>query len=314
LVVGEPQILGQVKEAVRIAGEAKSLGVVLNRLTQRTMWVAKHIRTNTAIGRFNVGIGNAGVFLSQQIFSTLRGRRALLIGVGEMGRQVAKAMLNAGIGELLVANRTPSRSIAMAEEFGATALRYEHVSDYLHRVDIVITATGAARPILGVSDIKAAMRVRRYRPLFLVDLAVPRNIAPAVEGIPQAYLFNVDDLTAVMERGRKAREEASREAERIVTEETKRFAERLATLEVNDALGEVIRQMDDLRRGELERSRKLLDELTEAQRASVEAMTKALVKKVLHRPLLQIRHAVRDGDVQKAKTLLKALSDPDEPR
>jgi glutamyl-tRNA reductase len=291
---------------VRIADEAESLGTVLNRLTQRTLWVAKQVRTNTDIGKSNVGIGNAGVFLAQQIFSTLRGRRVMLVGVGEMGRQVAKAMVNSGIRELLVANRTLSKSLEMAQEFGATALRFEHIREYLHRVDIVITATGATRPILSVADVRGAMRSRRYRPLFLVDLAVPRNIASEVENLDQAYLFNVDDLTKVMDKGKKAREEASQAAERIVALETERFSDRLATLEVNEAIGEITRQVEQIRTAELMRSRKLLETLDPVQRSAIDRMTRSMMKKVLHSPLRSIRDAVKQGDVGGVDVMLNA--------
>lgn len=306
LVIGEPQILGQVKDAVRLAEESHALGAILHRLSQRTLWVAKQVRTHTDIGRFNVGIGNAGVSLAQQIFSTLRGRRALLVGVGEMGRQVAKAMLDAGIDELIVANRTFARAVELAETFGGTPVRFDRMHDYLPRVDIVITATGARRPILGTADVKAALRARRYRPLFLVDLAVPRNIAAEVGELAQAYLFNVDDLQAVMDRGKRAREAASAEAERFVDHETERFNERLAALEVNDAIGAIVRHAEDLRIEEVERSRRLLQSLDATQRADLDAMTQALVKKLLHHPLNAIRAARKAEDARALQALVDA--------
>jgi glutamyl-tRNA reductase len=314
LVVGEPQILGQVKEAVRIAEEAKSLGTVLNRLTQRTLWVAKQVRTNTDIGRHNVGVGNAGVFLAQQIFSTLRGRRALLVGAGEMGRQVAKALLQSGIDELFVASRTMARSVEVAEEFGATPLPYDRFLEYLARVDIVITATAATRPIVAAEDVRQALRARRYASLLLIDLSVPRNISPEVDKLDQAYLFNVDDLTQVVERGKQARVAASGEAERIVEEETRRFADRLASLELNDAIGAVARKAEALRRAELHRSRKLIGSLEPEQVEAVDRMTTALTKKLLHGTLTGVREAMRQGDLAKVEVLLGAFAvDEDEP-
>src|SRR5690606_4361155 len=137
---------------------------------------AKHVRSHTDIGRFNVGVGNAGVFLAEQIFGRLDGRVALLVGTGEMGRQVARAMVGAGVGELVVANRTFSGATELAQEFGGTAVPFERVEDWLQRVDIVIVATGAARPVITVAQVRQALRARRYRPLFLVDLSVPRNV------------------------------------------------------------------------------------------------------------------------------------------
>lgn len=308
LVVGEPQILGQVKAALRVAEEAASLGTILHRLAQRSLWVAKQVRTRTEIGRHNVGIGNAGVALARQIFSTLRGRRVMLVGVGEMGRQVARAMLTHGVDELVVTNRTFEKAVELAEAHGGTPVAYERMRDYLPRVDIVITATGATRPILAASDIKAALKQRRYRPLFLVDLSVPRNIDEDVERLDQAYLFNVDDLVKVMERGRAARQAASTQAEAICVEEANRFIEQLAVLEVNDDLARITRWAEEVRTAELARSKKL-DGLTEEQRVAVEAMSRAMVKKILHRPLQGVRAAAKAGEAERLAWLLEVLGE-----
>jgi glutamyl-tRNA reductase len=307
LVIGEPQILGQVKESVRLAEEAHSLGAVLNRLTQRTLWVAKQVRTRTEIGRANVGVGNAGVFLAQQIFSTLRGRKALLVGAGEMGRQVAKALLQEGVSELAVSSRTLARSMELAAEFGASAVPFDRFAEQLAHVDIVMTATGATRPILFADDVRRAMRARRNRALLLIDLSVPRNISPEVDQLDQAYLFNVDDLTQVVERGKSARAAASGEANKIVEEETARFSQRLASLEINDALGAVVRKAEGLRVGELSRSRKLVQSLDEPQREALDRLTAALTRKLLHGTLTGIREAMKEGDHKRIDALLSAF-------
>lgn len=311
LVVGEPQILGQVKQAVRLAGEAHTLGAVLQRLAQRSLHVAKHVRTHTDIGRYTVGIGNAGVQLAEQIFGTLQGRRALLVGTGEMGRQVATAMVHAGLDELLVANRTFERAVELAQLHGGTPVPYERIGDYLARVDVVITATGAQRPILDLRRVEQAVRARRGRPLFLVDLAVPRNIAPEVERLDLAFLFNVDDLTRVMELGKRAREAASREAEAYVEDEATRFAEQLETLAVEAGIGRIGQRAEALRRAELARTAAVLDRLDPQQRARVEAMTRALTKKLLHFPLRHVREAVRRGDLATVEALLAAWDEPE---
>lgn len=310
LVLGEPQILGQVKTAVRLAGDAGALGAVLNRLTQRTFWVAKQVRTRTELGRATVGVGNAGVKLAESIFTSLDGRRAMLVGTGEMGRQVAAAMVHAGVGELVVANRTFDRAVALAEGFGGTPIHLDRVSEYLARVDIVIVATAAARPVIEAADVAEALRVRRYAPLFLVDLSVPRNIDPAVDRLERAFVFNVDDLRQVTERGMAAREEASTQAEAFVAREADRFARRLGDLRVNERIGAVVRTVEALRIEELARSERVLAELTDAQRAGIDAMTRALAKKVLHRPLAQLRAALRAGDVSAAEAILAAWDAP----
>lgn len=309
LVVGEPQILGQVKDAVRVADENQSLGRVLNALTRRTLQVAKKVRSETDIGRFRVGVGNAGVDLALQIFGELDGRRALLLGVGEMGTQVAHALQSAGLEELLVANRTYERAVALSKEHGATPITWDRIDEYLSRVDIVIAATGASEPIVTLRQIRKALRKRRYRPLFLVDLAVPRNIEPRIDSLDGAYLFNVDDLRQVVDEGLRQREAAREDAEQVVAGEAQRFVQALARIEVGPKIGDITRGMELARAAELERSKALVESLDEAQRAQLEALTRSLVKRVLHRPLRAIHAAARDGDSMRLEHLLDAWED-----
>ncbi|MCB9676065.1 MAG: glutamyl-tRNA reductase [Alphaproteobacteria bacterium] len=305
LVVGEPQILGQVKDAVRLAEESRSLGRVLGRLTRQTLSVAKRVRTETRIGEARVGVGNAGVDLALQIFGRLDDKRALLVGVGEMGQQVARAMVGAGLKELIVANRTYERSVECASEFGGTPIAWDRMIEYLGQVDVVITATGATKPIIQPDDVRRALRVRRYRPLFLVDLAVPRNIAPGVDDIDEAFLFNVDDLTHVMEQGKREREKAAAEADALVADEANRFMARLAEVEVGEHIGAITRRAETIRLEEIERTAKVLEQLDPKQRQAVEAMTKAMVKKLLHGQITHLRNAAREGDAEVIETLLK---------
>ena len=192
LVVGEPQILGQVKDAVRIAEEVGALGFTLGHLARHALAVAKRVRTETAIGRSRVGVGRAGVELARQLFGALDGRRALLVGVGKMGRQVAKALLGSGLSGLLVANRTLAHAQSLAAELECSALLpLTEVGAALEHVDIVITATSAMAPIIGPEVVRQALHKRRHRPLFFIDLAVPRNIDAAVGELDGAYLFDV---------------------------------------------------------------------------------------------------------------------------
>ena len=313
LVVGEPQILGQVKEAVRVAEESASLGRVLNALCRRTLQVAKRVRTDTEIGRNRVGVGNAGVDLALQIFGGLDGRRALLLGVGEMGTQVAHALRTAGLAELVVANRTFERAVEIATAESATAIPWDRFEEYLSRVDIVIAATGSSKPIVDRAMIATALRRRRYAPLFLVDLSVPRNVDPRVDELEGAYLFNVDDLRQVVDAGRAAREAARAEAERVVGDEASRFVAALHETQVGPRIGEITRHFEGLRAAEIERSRKLVDSLDDAQREALDKLTRALVKKVLHRPLQQLHEAARSGDQAWLDHLVDALLDAPPP-
>lgn len=314
LVVGEPQILGQVKDAVRLAEESSSLGRVLYPLTQRTLSVAKLVRSTTEIGQSRVGIGNAGVDLAMQIFGSLEGKRAMLVGVGEMGRQVSRGLLSAGLAELLVANRTFERSVELAAEHGGTPVPYERLEDYLPRADILIVATGAAHPIITVPMVKTALRDRRYRTIFLIDLSVPRNIDPAIGDIEDAYLFNVDDLSKVMEAGRAARETAARAALLLVDEEADKFLASLREIDINDDLRMLNAFAEEIRAAEIERSKKLTASLDPSQIEQLEAMTKAIVKKLMHRPTMAIRAAAKSGDNERARALVEQWKEQSAPR
>ncbi len=305
LVVGEPQILGQVKDAVRLAEETSTLGRVLYPLTQRTMSVAKLVRSSTEIGQSRVGIGNAGVDLAMQIFGSLEGRRAMLVGVGEMGRQVARALLSAGLAELLVANRTFERSVELASEHGGTPVPYERMADYLPRADIVITATGAQHPILTVPMVRQALRDRRYRTIFLIDLSVPRNIEPAVQELEEAYLFNVDDLSRVVEEGKAARVQAARQAMKLVDDEADRFLASLREIDVAEHLRLMNDSAERMRLAEFERSKKLVGSLQPNQVEQLDAMTKALVRKLLHRQMTALRAAAKSGDEERVRALIE---------
>ena len=303
LVLGEPQILGQVKDAVRMAEEAQTLGRMLHPLARRTLSVAKKVRTETDIGKSRVGIGNAGVDLALQVFGGLRGKRALLVGVGEMGRQVAQALLGEGLDELLVTNRTAERAEELARDVGGTAVPWDRLADYLARVDIAIAATGARKPVLTNTMVHAALRARRWRPIFLIDLSVPRNIAPDVDDLEEAFLFNIDDLEQVVTEGQRARAAAAAEATSLVDREVHKFVQSLAQIDVGQEIGRITRAANALRAAELDRSKKLLESLDDDQRAALDNMTKALVKKMLHGHIQLIRDAAAGGDEAKLEVL-----------
>lgn len=309
LVLGEPQILGQVKQAVRVAAESDTLGAVLHPLTQRTFSVARRVRNETDIGRSRVGVGNAGVDLALQIFGGLEGKRCMLVGVGEMGRQVATALLSAGLDELLVTNRTFERSVELASAFGGTPVPFERMADYLPRADIVLTATGAPEPVITSAMVRQALRARHYRTLFLIDLSVPRNIDASIAEIEDAYLFNIDDLSQVVAEGRKARELAAHAALELVEVEADRFIDTLRALDVKAELGALAARAEGIRASEVARSRKLSESLSPDQAKALDAMTRAMVKKLLHGPFRAIRDAARDGDNERLETLLAMWKD-----
>jgi len=309
MVVGEPQILGQVRDAVRVAEEAASLGPLLRPLTQRTLSVAKRVRNETDIGRNRVGIGNAGVDLAMQVFGGLGDKRALLVGVGEMGRQVARALLGEGLQELLITNRTFEHSAELATRHGGTAVPFDRLTDYLARVDILIAATGARQPLITQTMVREALRARRYRPVFLVDLAVPRNIAPSVDDIDEAFLFNIDDLQQVVKTGIRLREDAAETANQLVDAEAEKFVRSLSELDIAPKIQGLTAAADVIRQAEIGRSKKLVDSLDPDQRAALEHLTRALVKKLLHRQIQAARTAAREGDSVRLEALLQGWED-----
>ncbi len=309
LVLGEPQILGQVKTAVRVAEEAASLGRVLRPLAEKTMSVAKRVRTETDIGKNRVGIGNAGVDLAMQVFGGLDDKRAMLVGVGEMGRQVARALLGEGLQELLITNRTFERSAELATQHGGTAVPFDRLADYMPRVDIVIAATGARQPIITPAMVRAALRARRYRPIFLVDLAVPRNIDSDVDNIDEAFLFNIDDLQNVVSAGQRQREVAAEAAGRLVDAEADKFIRSLSDIAIGPTIRDMTVAADGIRAAEILRSKKLLETLDDTQREALEQLTKAMVRKLLHRQIQAIKQAARDGDSQSVDVLANIWKD-----
>lgn len=309
LVVGEPQILGQVKTAVRLAEETETLGRLLRPLTRRTFSLAKKIRTHTQIGESTVGVGSAGVDLARQIFGELRSRRAMLIGTGHMGVEVAKSLQHAGLDELIIVNRTFEHAVDLAQQVGGTPVSMERLAEYLPRVDIVLAATAARQPILNVDTVRRALKKRKYKPLFLMDLSVPRNIAPAIDELDAAYLFNVDDLAGIVEQGHKARREASRQAEEMVHTEVTQFVRLMSDVEIGPMISRLTEKVESIRMQELKRSRRFMDGLSEEQQEELEVVTTAMVRKILHGPLRTLREAGRDGDIAQVRRILELWKD-----
>jgi glutamyl-tRNA reductase len=313
MVLGEPQILGQVKQAYRLAAGSAAAGPLLHRMMDRALHVAKRVRTETGIGREAVSVGRAGVELARQVFGGLSDRSALLIGAGAHGKLVARSMLSHGLDELVVANRTFDRAARLAEMFGATATPLHEMHHYLDRVDVVVTSTGAGRTLLHRRDLQPIMRRRRWRPLVLIDLSVPRNIDPDVSDIEGVYCFDVDDLQEVAELGIEKRHRAARVAEAIVDEETQRAWRLLLGESVNAEIGALVRHADEIRRGELDRARAALGPLDASQEQVLDAMSRALVKKLLHRPLTHSRALAEAGQTPELARLLDALVPPPAP-
>lgn len=296
LVLGEPQILGQVKQAFQAASTHGAMGRVMQPLLRRTLSVAKKVRTETRIGRDAVSVGSAGVELARSLFGRLGERRVLLIGAGEMGRLVAQSLLSKGVEELLVSTRTYDNAVKLAGEFGATAIPIEQLDAYLERVDIAVVSTSARHHLLTRARVLPIMKRRRYKPLLLIDLSVPRNVAPDVHELEGAFLYNVDDLTDIAREGMERRQQAASQAEALVAEEAVRCYRSLGARTADPVIAGLTRAAEEARVAELERSHSTLEALTPEQRQVIDAMTKAMFKRFLHSPIQKARAMAATGD------------------
>ena len=290
LVLGEPQILGQVKEAYReAAGRFRTTGPILNRLLHRTFSVAKRVRTETGIGSYAISVSYAAVELAKKIFGSLKGKTVLLVGAGEMAELAAQHLLSAGAARLLVANRTLSRAVELAEHYGGEALSLEELSDGLLSADIVISSTGAPGFVITRELVRPLLRARKHRPLFLVDIAVPRDVDPALNELENVYLFDIDDLKQVVEENLARRRKEALRAERLIEEEVLKFERWLRELAVYPTIKALRERAEEIRRRELARTLPRLRNLTEEEREALEVMTEALVQKLLHAPILYLK-------------------------
>jgi glutamyl-tRNA reductase len=291
VVQGEPQILGQVKDAFEYAGKAGTLGLVLNRLLKKTFSVAKKVRTETDIGGGAVSVSYAAVELAKKIFGDVEGRTAMIIGAGEMGELALKHLVGSGIKEVFVVNRTFEKAVALAEEFGGSAIKFEDFLDQLLITDIVISSTGAPHVIIHADDIRGLMSRRKYQPIFFIDIAMPRDIDDGVDDIDNAYLYNVDDLRAVVDSNKKEREKEAEKAEAMVSGEVSTFQKWVNSLQVVPTIVSLRGKIEEIRAVETDKVLGRLPDLSEKDRQQVKALTNAIVNKILHRPQAVLKEA-----------------------
>ncbi len=300
MVVGEPQILGQLKDAYRSASDTGSTGTVLNRLLHKAFSVAKRVRTETAIASHAVSISYAAVELARKIFGELNGKTAMLVGAGEMAELAAQHLKTHGIKRLIVANRTLERAVQLSKELGGEPIGLDEMDDALIEADIVISSTGAPGTVISGKRIKKIMRPRRHRLLFLIDIAVPRDIEPEVNKIDNVYLYDIDDLKGVVELNKSQREKEAKKAERIVEEEVIKFEQWLESLEIVPVIQKLQKKAENLRQRELDRSMKALKELTPKQKKAIETLTRSIVQKILHDPIITMKNGAKNGCDNKA--------------
>jgi glutamyl-tRNA reductase len=283
MVLGEPQILGQMKQAARVAEEAGTLGTLLNKLFQRTFSVAKEVRSTTAIGANIVSMAAAAVHLSERIFERLSDQSVLFIGAGEMIELCAAHFAGGKPKRLSIANRTPERALPIAERFGGDVLRLDEVGERLADYDIVVSCTASALPILGLGMVERALKARRHRPMVMVDLAVPRDIEAEVGQLDDVFLYTLDDLGQIVESGQESRQAAIVEAEEIITHRVDDFLHWMESRETVPIIRALRDTADRARRHELEHALKLLQRGDDPAQV-LDALSKGLTNKLLHPP------------------------------
>lgn len=297
MVLGEPQVLGQLKDAYHQARDAGTTGPVLSRLFEHSFSVAKRVRTDTAIGENPVSVAYAAVSMARHIFADIGENRALLIGAGQTVELVAQHLVQAGVQDIVVANRSLDRAEAVAERFGGRAISLAAIPDELPGADIVITSTGSQLPILGKGAVEKAIRKRKHRPVFMVDIAVPRDIESEVGDLDDVFLYTVDDLRDVIEENRRSREGAAQEAEHLVQSGAQEFMYQLRALDAVSVLKQFRGEAEAMRDAEVEKALKSLASGADPE-TLLRSMARSLTNKFLHHPTVQVRKATAEGRVE----------------
>lgn len=307
MVLGEPQILGQIKQAFQLASENGTVGKQLAQLFQHAFTVAKQVRTDTAIGSSPVSVAFAAVSLAKQIFGDLNNQSVLLIGAGETIELAARHLYSSGIGSMTIANRTLQRAQLLGEEYSATAVEIRDIPSVLHKADIVIASTAAPLPILGKGAVEDALKTRRHEPMLMVDIAVPRDIEPQVAELDDVFLYTVDDLQNVVEEGRKSRQKAADQAEEIVLSQVDQFMRKLRAMSAMGTIKEFRQNANGLQQELLEQSIQQLNNGGDPEKV-LRRFAHNFTNKLLHTPSARLREAGEDGRmdvIESAATLFR---------
>jgi len=284
MVVGEPQILGQIKSAYTIALENHATGLILNRLMHKAFAVAKRVKTETEIAKNAVSISYAAVELAKKIFEDITDKTVMLIGAGEMSELAARHLMNNGAGKILVTNRTYSRAVELAQEFRGSAIRFEDFINSLIHTDIIITSTGSPHYILHHHQVKDVLHLRRNKPILMIDIAVPRDLDPEINKIDNVYLYDIDDLQSVVHTNIEGREKEAEKADTIVSEEVLAFLKWMASLEVTPLIVLLRERLEQIRREELKKTLPKLNGISEQDKKAIESMSISMINKILHGP------------------------------
>lgn len=289
MIIGEAQILGQVKQAYGRSLECRTAGRVLNRLFKEALTLGKKVRTDTDIGESAVSISYAAVELAKRLFGELTHKSVLLVGAGKMSELTAKHLASNGIEKVLVTNRTFERAEEMAEKFDGEALPFNQLASSLAQADIIISSTGAPGIVIRKEQMIEAMRERKNRPVFLIDIAVPRDIDPDINNLYNAYLYDIDDLQGVVETNMAERQKEAEKAQAMISDNMKNFSKWTATLEVVPTITALRHKADMIRQKELKKAVSMLGNVDQAQVDTINAMAQAIINKLLHEPTVKIK-------------------------
>jgi glutamyl-tRNA reductase len=295
MIVGEPQILGQVKEAYAVARSVGALNSHMDALLSRSFAVAKRVRTETSVGSSAVSVASIAVDLAKKIFGSLEGKHVYLIGAGKMSEIAARHLIAHGAGAIFVANRTHERAVELAKKFNGSAIRFEQLYDVAAEADIVITSTGAPHHIFRREHGEMFLHRRKNKPMFFIDIAVPRDVDPAVNELDGIFVYDIDDLQSVVTSNVADRQREAARAEEIINVEVQRFLERLDTLDVVPTIVSLQDHVETIRQAEIDKARGRLGKLSPEQELAVESLTRGIVNKILHTPITALKSAAKDA-------------------
>jgi glutamyl-tRNA reductase len=295
MVVGEPQILGQVKEAYAVARAVGTISSHLDTLLTRAFAVAKRVRSETTVGTSAVSVASVAVDLAKKIFGSLQGRTVFLVGAGKMSEIAARHLLAHGVGSLLIANRTPERAVQLAQRFQGQAVPFEQLYELAGKADILITSTGAPHSLFRKEHGEKFLHQRRNKPMFFIDIAVPRDVDPAVNDLDGIFVYDIDDLQAVVNANLADRTEEARRAEALIDEEVERFLARLQTADVVPTIVSLQEHLETIRQAEIDRVRGRLGSLSAEQEMAIEALSRGIINKIMHTPIVTLKSAAREG-------------------
>ena len=296
MILGEAQILGQVKDAYSLAKDLRSTGLVLNQLFEKAFNIAKKVREETGIAERSVSISSAAVELAQKIFDDLENRTVMLVGTGEMAELAAKHLISYGVKTVYVTSRTYDRAANLARTLNGSALDFEAFKNELHRADIVITSTSAPNFIIKKEMVEKAIHERKNKPIFFIDIAVPRDIEPDVNDLENIYLYDIDDLQVVVSANMKEREKEAENAMNFISQEVTKFNNWVGTLDAVPTIVEIRKKAENIRMQEIEKTLKKISHLSEDDKKLLRQMSSSMVNKILHKPTIKLKRKTQSED------------------